>query len=173
MSIQGRWSEAELQLIKDVFSNETFVLSVRDVLMGFTDTFDHKTTDTVLGIIRKNLLPTFEPGLPLQMQQDLCLISLDFITGFNSEEAIKRIEAFDLATDYLERRLKVLEGGTDEGQSLVSLKEKGDNRFVRMLAYLQLGNYIEKSLNQFVAMAHYTEPTPKELAEKEKQDSTQ
>lgn len=170
---QNRWSDEELQLIKDIFKDDTFVYAVRDVLMGLSNTFEHKTTETVLGIIRKNLLPTFETGLPLGKQQDLCLISLDFVTGFNAEEGIKRIEAFDLATDYLERRLKVLEGGTDEGASLADLKKVGDNRFVRMLAYLQLANYIEKSLGQLVAMAHYTEPTPNELAEREKQDSTQ
>lgn len=172
----GRWSEVELQLIRDVFKDEQFILAVRDVMMGFTNEFTHKTSDQVLGVLRKSLLPTFEAGIPLEMQQDLCLLSLDFITGFNAEQGILRIEAFDLAVDYLERRLGVLHGIKDVGESLNDLKNQGkamnrEDRFVRMLAYLRLGGYIEKNLGQLALIAKTEEVSPAELKKRQEKNS--
>ena len=171
---KNRWSESELQIIKDVFKDEGFVYAVRDVFMGLIDTFEHKTTDTVISILRKNLLPSFQADVPLEMQQDLCLLSLDFITGFNAEQGVLRIEAFDIGKDYLERRFKVLEGEEDNGDSLEDLKTKAkdrDDRFIRMLAYLQLGKYIEKSLKELVEIANHKELTKEEIIEKNRMDS--
>ena len=169
--MKSRWSDKELQIIKDVFKDEEFVFAVRDVMLGFSNIFEHKTTDTVLGILRKNLLPSFQPDIPLEMQQDLCLLSLDFIAGFNAEQGILRIEAFDLAKDYLERRLRVLEGEEDVGPSLEDLGKGGENRFVRMLAYLQLGKYIERSLNELVAIASVKEKSLEEIKKQQEMDS--
>jgi len=106
----------------------------------------------------------------------LCQLSLNFITGFNSEEGIKRIEAYDLAVDYLERRYNILLGQEDKGEKLNDFKDKTkatdkDNRFVRMLAYMQIGGYVEKSLVQLVTIAGEKDLTQEELLAKQKQDS--
>lgn len=173
---KNRWSDEELQIIKDVFKDENFVYAVRDVFMGFTDTFEHKTSDTIIRILRKNLLPSFQADVPLEMQQDLCLLSLDHISGFNAEQGVLRIEAFDIAKDYLERKFKVLQGEADSGHSLEDLKDKTkakdrEDRFVRILAYLTLGRYIEKSLNELVTIANYKEESKAELAERQIKNS--
>ena len=169
---KNRWSDSEIQLIKDVFKNEDFVYAVRDVMMGFTNTFEHKTTDEVLDILRKNLLPMYQPDVPLEMQQDLCQLSLNYISGFNADEGVRRIEAFDIGIDYLERRFCVLLGTEDTGESLDDLKAKGENRFVRMLAYLQVSEYIEKSLNQLVSIANVKELSQEEIRKREQADSS-
>lgn len=173
--MQSRWQEHELQVIKDVFKDNEFVLAVRDVFYGLTDEFTPKTTDTVIGILRKNLLPTFQSGVPLLMQQDLALKSLEHINGFNAEQGVLRIEAYDLAEDYLERRFKVLQGEIDNGETLKDFKTKGatrEDRFVRMLVYLQVTNYIEKSLAELVTIANTKELTNEEILAKAKQNSS-
>lgn len=175
---QNRWSDEELQIIKDVFKDKEFIYAVRDVMMGFSDTFELKTTEAVLGILRKNLLPEFSADVPLMRQQDLCHISLEHIAGFNSEQGILRIKAFDIAIDYLERRFGVLEGEEDRGESLLRLRsaqlsqtQDDTDRFVRMLAYLQIGGYIEKSLNELSMIADYVEPTAEELQRRQQMGS--
>ena len=169
--MQGRWTEEELKIIKDVFKDEGFVLAVRNVMLGLTDIFEHKTTDKVLGIIKKNLIPQYEPNIPLGKQQDLCALSLDYIKGFNSEEGIKRVEAYDIALDYIERRLGVLSGEEDKGETLKDLKS-GENRFVRMLAYLQVASYVENSLMQLVLIAGEKELTAEDIELRQKKDSS-
>lgn len=172
---ENRWSEQELALIKSVFKDKEFVYAVRDVLMGFSDKFEHQTTDEVLAIVRKNILPQNSPNVPLMKQQDLCELSLDYINGFNSEQGILRIKAFDIAEDYLTRRLGVLEGNEDTGETLKDFKVKAGNeedRFVRMLAYLQLGKYIEKSLSELVIIANVVELTPEEREKRQQMSSS-
>lgn len=173
---KSRWSDEELKIIKDVFKDENFVLEVRDIFLGLSETFETKTSGTVLSILRKNLLPAFESGVPLLMQQDLCLKSLNYITGFNAEQGVLRIEAFDIAQDYLARRFVVIEGGNDTGDSLEDLTNKSkakdrEDRFIRMLAYLVIGDYVEKSLSELVEIANHKELSQKELEEKTEQDS--
>lgn len=111
------------------------------------------------------------------MQQDLTQLSLDFISGFNATEGTLRIEAYDLAKDYLERRFNVILGFADEGESMNDFKDKTkakdkEERFIRMLAYLTLGSYIEKSLGQLVAIANYQEMNEEELKRRQAQNST-
>jgi len=177
---KSRWSEAELQLIRDVFKDEAFIHDVRDVMLCLSDTFEHQTTPAVLAVLRKSLLPSLEKGVPLLMQQDLCQLSIDHIGGFNAEEGINRIEAYDIAENYIKRRLKVLEGELDKrrgsGESLTDLKDSsrasGKLRFIRMLAYLQIINYVEKNLSQLVAISNYKEETPAEREKRIEQDSS-
>lgn len=174
---ENRWSEQELSLIKSVFKDKEFIYAVRDVLMGFSDTFEHQTTEDVLSIIKKNILPHNSPDVPLMKQQDLCELSLDYINGFNSEQGILRIKAFDIAKDYLERRLGVLEGKTDGGVRLQELRspdwaKTDEERFVNMLAYLQLGKYIEKSLSELMMIASYVELTPEEREKRQQMSSS-
>lgn len=177
MSIKNRWSDEELQIIRDVFGeNDDFLHEIRDVMMGFSDKMGRQTTEKVLGILKKNLLPANSSETPLGKQQDLCHLSLDFIGGFNAEQGILRIKAFDLAQDYLERRFEVFYGKEDTGERLDDFKDKSkaiddQDRFVRMLAYLQLNGYIEKSLLQLSAMATYKEKTPEELLRQEEMNS--
>lgn len=174
---ENRWSEQELALIKSVFKDKEFVYAVRDVLMGFSDKFDVQTTDEVLAIVRKNILPQNSPDVPLMKQQDLCELSLDYINGFNSEQGILRIAAYDIAEDYLKRRLAVLEGKEDGGIQLRQLKSaeyanSPEYRFIHMLAYLQLGKYIEKSLSELMMIASYVELTPEEREKRQQMSSS-
>lgn len=173
----SRWTEEELKTIQDVFKDKDFVLSVRNVMLGFDDTFSHKTTDKVLGVLRKNLLPEYEPNVPLDHQQDLCHLSLNFITGFNFEEGIRRVEGFDIALDYLKRRFAILEGKEAQGETLKDLKDKSlakdkEDRFNRMLAYLQIAGYVEKSLVALVTIAENAGLSNEEMVEKAKKDSS-
>jgi len=174
----SRWKEEEQGIIKDVFKDEGFVIAVRDVMLGLQDKFEHKTTDGVLKVLKKNLLPEFEASIPLKEQQDLCHQSVDFITGFNSEEAIKRIEAYDLADNYLKNRFGVICGiePDKDDELLKDLKAKdkakdNEDRFVRMLAYLIIGKYVDNSLDELVRMANEKELTPEEVEERQKKDS--
>ena len=174
---ENRWSDQELSLIKSVFKDKEFVYAVRDVLMGFTDKFEHQTTDEVLAVVRKNILPKNSPDVPLMKQQDLCELSLDYINGFNAEQGILRIKAYDIAQNYLERRMGVLEGKVDEGIQLQELNhyewaENDEERFVNMLAYLQLGKYIEKSLSELMMIASYVEVTPEEREKRQQMNSS-
>lgn len=59
-----RWSDDEIKLIKDMFKNTEFITAVRDVMMGFKEEFDFKTTDETIAILKKNLLPSFQAEVP-------------------------------------------------------------------------------------------------------------
>lgn len=174
---ENRWNDQELALIKSVFKDKEFIYALRDVLMGFSDKFEHQTTEEVLAIVKKNILPQNSPDVPLMKQQDLCELSLDYINGFNAEQGILRIKAFDIAQDYLYRRLGVLEGKEDSGLQLRELRctdyaVTDEDRFVKMLAYLQLGKYIEKSLSELTMIASYVELTPEEREKRQQMNSS-
>ena len=167
-----RWSKQELELLKNTFShNEELLFRIRNVFFGFDDgdkeLFKQVTPDLKLAI-KKMFLPDLVSDVPIGQQTDL-YATLSNILEYHPDVGVLKIEALDLAKEYLEKRFAVLCGEKVEGGSLVDLRSK---EVTKMAAYMFLVNsYIDNRIRDLKVLANFKEKTPEEIKKQQAMDS--
>lgn len=170
MSQKTRWSDAELELIRNTFSGEgeKLLYYIRNVFLQLPNEAPKDLSPEVIGIVRKQMLPQLSIDAPLKMQADLA-VSLSMIKDLPLDAAILRIKAWDIAKEYLKQQFDVLTGGNEEKIRLSDLLEKGEKtdaeRFIDLFAWQILANgYVEDCLLNLSIMAKPVETADQETA---------
>ena len=109
------FSDAELQLIKNVFSdNEELLYAIRNVLLQFPvsdaekETIKAQVTPEVLAVLKKKLLPEVSPDAPFTQLADLRQTLTNDLKTKTIEEMAPLFAAKKLELDYLQQQFGIL-----------------------------------------------------------------
>lgn len=177
----GRFSKGELDLIKNTFQEDDKLLfAIRKVFLQFEKNVNDRSlikemTPELFAVIKKSFLPELDPTAPIFQLTDPYL-ALSHIAQMNPAMATLHIEAKDLQIEYLEQRYEVLQGNKPVGQEVIlqDLKKKGkpeERRFVEMIAYFNLVNYIDSRINDLTMLANPQKMTEEEIKKQQELDS--
>ena len=173
----GRYSKLELDFIRSTFrgeEGERVLYELRNVLFGFTKSLTQPLSPEAWGIVKKFVLSDLDKDVPFGFQADLHAMSLKTIAVLPPDMALNQILACDLAAEYLQRRLAVLQGATDEGFALLDLRtgREGKDRVVDMLAFKVLvDSHIDTSLSNLKVLANGKEESTEEKNDRIAKDS--
>jgi len=178
-----RYSKDEVELITKTFGGDTRALyALRDLLWQFELTPEQtellKFSDDVIKLLKKVLLPENNPDVPI-FQQVSMYNSLMKIREYNPEPAVLHIKANDILIEYITAQFEKLTTGST--QSTLVLEDlpkplgvdQDELRYVNMLAYHNIGAYIEGRIQELqILSTPVVEETPEEKAKREAANST-
>lgn len=171
-----RYSEEELQLIKDTFAdNWTLLNALRKMFLQMELTaVDLSAIQTnvrgrpeVMKLVHKHFLPELSDDVPFALQSDFLLVGQ--IKELAPASALLHLKALKLTADYIRQQL-----GGKKGirfSDLAELNLEDDIVYINMLARNTILNHIESKLNELKILAGKKEETPEETIKKLRKDS--
>ena len=177
-----RFSAGEIELIKLTFGGDGRVLNALRTLLWQEEVEDKSLLEfspEVLTLLKKVLLPT--PSMDIPLFQNLSLYQgLSVIRDMNPLVADLHIQANDILIQYLKQQFnELVTGDAGEGVILSRLptsstgSDQKEGRFVNILAYHNIGGYIEGRIHQLQSLSKPTVAlTRQQQREKDRQNST-
>jgi hypothetical protein len=167
------WSNAELNLIKTVFSdNEALLYSIRKHMLQFPLTPAERElvrqamTSEIFKVIKKRLLPDLEGDAPLGQIMDIRNILAQDLKSRMQEDNLFLFSVAEILFDYLGQQLALLEKpdfdaeGEIELLSLRNFKGKQpEQRLIEIKAYLDIVAYVDAQLSHLKTMAGQKDET--------------
>jgi formate dehydrogenase maturation protein FdhE len=177
-----RFSDKELQIIKNTFNDETILFTLRKVFLQLPlNDLDERNIRKIrenvdiASVIRRTFLPVIEADSPIQQVIDLWMtIEIKDKDPFSIQNNILSRE---LLIKYLEQQLAFIENGAGSTDfiSFDSLSEidKDDieKTTINLITRNTVINHTETMLFQLFALSNYKEEMPEEIKEREEKDS--
>lgn len=167
-----RYSKKELEMLKVMFkNNEENLFALRNHFWQF-ETKLPKFTDEQLELLKKIFLPDNTPDVPI-FQQVSMYQSLYKIREMNPMQGSLFIQANDILIRYMDQQFaRLTNGDVEELLILARLPEEGKGsdqeelRFVNILAYHNIGAYIEGRVQEIKTIIDQVEPESVEEKQK-------
>lgn len=185
----NRFSKGDIFLFKKTFGGEDspVLYALRNLLWQFELTAeDRKHLDfkgDVLELLKKSILPTNNSDVPISpvSNQQNVWMNLAYVKDFSPQGANYHFQAHDILMQYLKQQFHQLVTGTEPKSRKIVLEdlptETGgleETRFVNMMAYHKICQYLTGRINEIQTFANYPEEeTEEQKKTKEKKNSTQ
>lgn len=180
-----RFNSQELALIKQLFAdNEDLLSIVRKVMIQMELTESEKTqlqgmiTETSYALLVKFFVPWLEADAPIGQLTHLALGLGAEIKQLSPEGAWPYIKAKELEMNYLSQQLQVLKGSEEKPTIILNdltdldvPKTQREQKYIEVMAWNWLIQYIEQNVAQIRALAGRKDETPDETLERLKKMS--
>jgi hypothetical protein len=180
-TVERRFSDSELELIRSTFNNLPLLKSIRKVMlqMPFTEaeeiSYRKALTPEAMKIVRKALLPTITGDEPLSQITDAW--STVTVTDKMPDIALLILKARELTIKYLDEQLNIL-GGVSKVKTIIFenftiLKDKREEEaYIDIIARNNILGNIEKQLMELYILSAMPKETPEDIAKRNTIDSS-
>lgn len=176
---QMRYSEEEMKIIKEIFSeNEELLKIIRKAILQMSlnaidlSKLEFIKKPNILKILRKTFLPELDGNAPLNQNIDLWMTVQ--IGDKEPIDALNQLKARELLINYISQQLRFLETskqGRIRFAKLINLRSEPDKVYYKIVARNSIIQHIEMQLSMLLYLAGFKEETFEQTQERLRKDS--